>query len=181
MRNAGGMRGDALKLYGPQITPVVHDALDENMLDELAKLPEIWDCTTCNTCTARCPKGLKPVEVLIGLRNILIEGGVIQPTVRDALESAFREGNPWDKPRATRCDWMKDLDVSLAEPGEKVENLIYVCCTICYDPKVQGIAKNLVKILNKAGVDYGFIGEDETCCASEVYNLGEVGKKVFLK
>jgi Fe-S oxidoreductase len=42
---------------------------------------------------------------------------------------------------------------------------------------VQGIAKNLVKILNKAGVDYGFIGEDETCCASEVYNLGEVGEE----
>ena len=97
--------------------------------------------------------------------------------MRDALESAFREGNPWDKPRATRGDWMKDLDVSMAEPGEKVENLIYVCCTICYDPKVQVIAKNLVKILNKAGVDYGFIGDDETCCASEVYNLGEVGEE----
>ena len=156
---------------------VVYDALEGNVPDELAKLPEIWDCTTCNTCAARCPKGLKPVDVLICLGNILVESGVLQPTVRDALESAFREGNPWDKPRATRGDWMKGLDVSIAEPGEKVENLIFVCCTICYDPKVQVIAKNLVKILNKAGVDYGFIGDDETCCASEVYNLGEVGEE----
>jgi len=153
----------------------VYDAIDQDMLDELAKLPEIWDCTACNTCAVRCPKGLKPVEVLIGLRNILVESGVIQPTVRDALESVFREGNPWDKPRATRSDWMQGLEVKIAEPGEKVENLIFVCCTIAYDPKVQVIAKNLVKILNKAGVDYGFIGDSETCCASEVHNLGEEG------
>ena len=153
----------------------VYDSIDQDALDELAKLPEIWDCTACNTCAVRCPKGLKPVEVLIGLRNILVEGGAVQPTVRDALESVFREGNPWDKPRATRSDWMQGLEVKIAEPGERVENLIFVCCTIAYDPKVQVTAKNLVKILNKSGVDYGFIGDSETCCSSEVHNLGEEG------
>jgi Fe-S oxidoreductase len=153
----------------------VYDSIDQDALDELAKLPEIWDCTACNTCAVRCPKGLKPVEVLIGLRNILVEGGAVQPTVRDALESVFREGNPWDKPRATRSDWMQGLEVKIAEPGERVENLIFVCCTIAYDPKVQVTAKNLIKILNKSGVDYGFIGDSETCCSSEVHNLGEEG------
>ena len=153
----------------------VYDAKDEEMLEELANFPEIWDCTACNTCAVRCPKGLKPVEVLIGLRNILVEDGAVQPTVRDALESIFREGNPWKKPRATRCDWMEGLDVRIVEPEEKVENLIFTCCTIAYDPKVQGIAKNLVKLLNKAGVDYGFIGESESCCASEAHNIGEEG------
>jgi Fe-S oxidoreductase len=153
----------------------VYDSIDESMLDELAKLPEIWDCTTCNTCAVRCPKGLKPVEVLIGLRGILVESGVIQPTVRDALESVFQEGNPWDKPKATRMDWKDGLDAKIAEPGESVENLIFVCCTVAYDPKLQGIARNLIQILNKAGIDYGLIGEQETCCSSEVYNLGEAG------
>ncbi len=155
---------------------IVYGALDENVLDELAKLPEIWDCTACYTCAIRCPKGLKPMEVLVGLRNILVESGVIQPTVRDALESAFREGNPWDKPRAMRSDWMEGLEVKMAVPEERVENLLFVCCTIAYDPRVQVIARNMVKILNKAGVDYGFIGNDESCCASEIYNLGETGE-----
>ncbi len=153
----------------------VYDTVDEDLLEELAKMPEVWDCTACNTCAVRCPKGLKPVEVLIGLRNIMVESGVVQPTVRDALESVFREGNPWDKSRATRNDWMKDLEVKMAEPGEPVENLIFVCCTIAYDPKLQVIAQNLVKLLNKAGVDYGFLDTSETCCSSEVHNLGEEG------
>ncbi len=152
----------------------VYNSLDQSMLDDLAKLPEIWDCTACNTCAVRCPKGLKPVEVLMGLRNILVvEQGTVQPTVRDALESVFLEGNPWSKPRKTRSDWMEGLDVRIAEPGEKVENLIFVCCTVAYDPRVQILAKNLVGLLNKAGVDYGFIGESEACCASEVHHLGE--------
>lgn len=153
----------------------VYDSIDESMLDELAKLSDIWDCTTCNTCAVRCPKGLKPLEVLIGLRGLLVESGIIQPTVRDALESVFQEGNPWKKPRATRLDWAAELEAKIAEPGEKVENLLFVCCTIAYDPKLQGIAQNLVKILHKADVDYGLIGEAETCCSSEVYNLGEAG------
>lgn len=155
---------------------IVYDALDEDVLEELAKLPEIWDCTACHTCAIRCPKGLKPMEVLVGLRNILVESGVIQPTVRDALESAFREGNPWNKPRAMRSDWMEGLEVKMAAPGERVENLIFVCCTIAYDPRVQVIARNMVKVLNKAGVDYGFLSTDESCCASEIFNLGEIGE-----
>jgi Fe-S oxidoreductase len=153
----------------------VYDSRDEEMLEELANLTEIWDCTACNTCAVRCPKGLKPVEVLIGLRNILVGEGVVQPTVRDALESIFLpdKGNPWGKSRATRCEWMEGLDVKIADPEDKVENLFFVCCTIAYDPKVQGIAKNLVKLLNSAGIDYGFIGEEESCCASEAHNIGE--------
>ena len=147
---------------------------DDEILEELAKLPEIWDCTACNTCAIRCPKGLKPVEVLIGLRNILVDEGAVQATVKSALDSIIMRGNPWGKPRAARCDWMKGLDVNIADPDERTENLIFVCCTIAYDPKVQGIARNLVKILNSAGVDYGFIGEDESCCASEVHNIGEL-------
>jgi len=83
----------------------VYDAYNEDLLDELfTGWPEIWDCTGCHTCAVRCPKGLKPLEVLIGLRSLVVESGKTQPTVRDALESTFMEGNPWEKPRATRGD-----------------------------------------------------------------------------
>ena len=153
----------------------VYDAYHEEALEELARLAEIWDCTACHTCAVRCPKGLKPLEVLIGLRTMVIESGKTQPTVRDALESVFREGNPWEKARATRCDWMEGLEVKIAQPDTAVENLFFVCCTIAYDPRVQVIAKNLVRLLNAAGVDYGFIDDGESCCGSEVYTLGEDG------
>jgi len=152
---------------------LVYDSYNEELLEELARLPEVWDCTGCHTCAVRCPKGLKPVEVLYALRQQMVESGKVQPTVRDALESVFLEGNPWGKPRATRFDWMEGLDVKTAEEGEQVEYLFFVCCSIAYDPKLQVVAQNMVKILEKAGVDYAFLGEEEACCASEVQALGE--------
>ncbi len=152
----------------------VYDAYDEELLEELSRTLDIWDCTGCHTCAVRCPKGLKPVEVLFGLRSLLVGSGKgVQPTVRDALESTFLEGNPWGKPRATRFDWMEGLDVNVADPEEEVENLFFVCCNIAYDPRVQVIAKNMVSILNKSGVDYGFLGDEENCCGSEILALGE--------
>ncbi len=153
----------------------VYDAYNEEKLEELARLAEIWDCTACHTCAVRCPKGLKPLEVLLGLRTIIVESGKVEPTVRDALQSVLLEGNPWEKARAARSDWMEGQDVKIAEPGVAVENLIFVCCTIAYDPRVQIVAKNLARILNKAGVDYAFLDESESCCGSEVFTLGEEG------
>ena len=153
----------------------VNDAYDEEKLDELARQADIWDCTACHTCAVRCPKGLKPLEVLIGLRAMIVESGKVEPTVRDALQSVLLEGNPWEKSRATRLDWMEGLDVKVADPDEPVENLFFVCCTIAYDPRVRAVAQNMVKLLNKAGVDYAFLPEDESCCGSEVFTLGEEG------
>ncbi len=155
----------------------MYDTQNQDRLEELSERPEIWDCTTCYTCAARCPKGLEPLEVLIGLRSIQIEEGRVQPTVRDALESIFKDGNPWGSPRAKRLDWVKDLEVKVLEPEaeEATDVLLFVCCTDAYDPRVMKVAQALVKVLDAAGVDFGIIGEDESCCGSEVRRLGEEG------
>ncbi len=155
----------------------MYDTQNEERLEELSERPEIWDCTTCYTCAARCPKGLEPLEVLIGLRSIQIEEGRVQPTVRDALESIFKDGNPWGSPRAKRLDWIKDLEVKILEPEaeETTDVLLFICCTDAYDPRVMKVAQALVKVLQAAEVDFGLIGEDESCCGSEVRRLGEEG------
>ncbi len=155
----------------------MYDTKNEDLLSELAEKSEIWDCTTCFTCAARCPKGLEPLEVLIGLRGLLIEEGKVQPTVRDALESIFKDGNPWGMPRAKRSDWMEEFDVKVLEPGaeETTDVMLYFCCTDAYDPRVVKVAQSLVKVLQKAGVDFGVLGDEEECCGSEVRRLGEEG------
>ncbi len=155
----------------------MYDSLNEERLEELSEKPEIWDCTTCFTCAARCPKGLEPLEVLIGLRSLQIEEGKVQPTVRDALESIFKDGNPWGSPRAKRMDWAADLDVKILEPEaeEKTDVMLYICCTDAYDPRVMKVAQALVKVLKAANVDFGLIGDEESCCGSEVRRLGEEG------
>ncbi|MCK4433934.1 (Fe-S)-binding protein [Candidatus Bathyarchaeota archaeon] len=139
---------------------------------------ELWSCTTCSTCSIRCPKDLNPFEFLIDIRSLAVEEGQIAPTLRDALESVFKNGDPWGRIRSQRSMWAQDLTIKLFSQGAEV--LYFVGCTPAYDPRVQEIAKSLVKCLNKAGVDFGTLGNEENCCGSEVYGMGEKGLFEFL-
>ena len=135
---------------------------------------ELWDCTTCSTCYSRCPKQVNPMEAIIAMRSAFVEKGRVHPNVKTALESTYRQGNPLKLPRSDRANWAKDLQVkSITEQG--AEYLYYVGCTPSYDPRGQKVARSIVKIMSAAGVDFGILGNDENCCASETRRLGELG------
>jgi Fe-S oxidoreductase len=135
---------------------------------------ELWDCTTCSTCSSRCPKQVNPMEAIIAMRSAFVEKGRVHPNIKTALESTFRQGNPLKLSRTDRANWAKDLGVkSYAEQG--AEYLYYVGCTPSYDPRGQKVARSIVKTMSAASLDFGILGNDENCCASETRRLGEQG------
>jgi Fe-S oxidoreductase len=139
---------------------------------------ELWSCTTCSTCGVRCPKDLNPYEFIIDIRGMAVEEGQIAPTIRDALESIFKNGNPWGRIRNKRSEWSQDLNLKPMSQGADV--LFFVGCTGAYDPRVQTVPKSLVKCFQKADVNFGVLGDEETCCGCEVYGMGEKGLFDFL-
>jgi len=148
-------------------------------LDRLTEKEELWDCTTCKTCTLRCPRGLKPMDLVIGMRGTLVEEGHIPKTIIDALENAYKHGNPWGNPKNKRTEWTKglpeDLKVKDFSQGDRAEFLYFAGCTASFDPRIQEVARALVSILSKAGVDFGIMGNEEQCCGNEVRRMGEAG------
>ncbi len=184
--------GCPLSLSSPlNIRRIIYEFLVRDKLD-VNQMPEIWDCTTCSTCTLRCPKGLDPAMILVGMRRVLTEGGRVKPTVRDALESTFKFGNPWGRGKNKRSDWAQGLNVkNLSEAGlppkvggdrggAQAEILYFVGCTPSYDDRVQAVARAMVKAFQEAGVDFGILGNEEICCGSEMRRLGEEGLFEFL-
>lgn len=149
--------------------------LNEN--EDLEKHEEIWDCTSCGICTVRCPRDLKPAEVIVGMRSSLIERGTIPVTARDALESVGTNNNPWGRPKSKRTEWLEDVDVKVKNisEGEDAEYLLYIGCTASYDPRIQSVSRAAVNVLTKLGVDFGILGEEEPCCGSEPRMMGETG------
>jgi Fe-S oxidoreductase len=147
------------------------ERLDQYDLEQLG----LWECTTCTACNLRCPKEIRPADLVVGLRSELIEKGRMQATVQAALESTFLQGNPWGRAREHRLDWAQDLNVHILEEGAKADVFLFVCCTACYDPRVAETARALVKVFQAAGVDFGVIGAEESCCGSEIARLGEQG------
>ena len=136
------------------------------------KRPELWACTTCCTCTLRCPTGVKNVDLIMGIRNFLARQGDVPSTIRDALENTLLHGNPWGRFRDRRADWAKDLGVKVL--GEATaETLLYVGCAPSYDPRVQTVSAALVKIFQKTELDFGILGKKESCCGNEIRRMGE--------
>lgn len=161
------------------IRKLVHECLLKKGLGQLKEKPELWDCTTCKTCSIRCPMGVDPMDLIIGMRSSLVEEGDIPPTIMDALESMNRHGNPWGKPRNRKTEWMKGLPegtrVKDFSKGDRAPFLYFVGCTPSFDPRVQNIPRALVPILQQAGVDFGILGNEEPCCGSEIRRMGESG------
>jgi Fe-S oxidoreductase len=147
--------------------------------EPMAGMEELWDCTTCKTCTLRCPRGIKPMDLVIGMRSMLVEEGQIPETLMNALESVYKHGNPWGKPKSRRKDWTKELHGNIAVKdfcqGQQAEYLYFVGCTVSFDPRTQAIARAVAFNLQQGNVDFGILGNEEQCCGSEIRSLGEFG------
>jgi len=157
------------------VRKVVYEGLTASGPKDASGRPEAWNCTTCSNCTERCPKGVKPMELLVGLRSAAIERSKAPRTVRDALESTHKHGNPWGRIRDKRMEWADGLGVPVLAAGETAPLLLYVGCTPAYDPRAQAVARALVALLGAAGVKYATLGAAESCCGNEIRRMGEEG------
>lgn len=135
----------------------------------------IWECTTCSNCNLRCPKNVRPADLVVELRCQQIEAGRLSANLQQALESTYLQGNPWSRAREKRVSWADDLDVPRLAEGERTDALLFVCCTSAYDPRCQQIARALVAVLRRAEIEFAVIGEEESCCCSEQKRMGEQG------
>ena len=169
---------------GPEALVQTHrylgDSRDEGLEERLPIVDAMegcWNCTTCSTCKINCPKELDIPESVTNLRAKILEGGKVQRTIRDALESVYLRGNPWGGARKDRTAWAEDLGAKIKnfQLGDEAELLYFIGCTPAYEARAQRMAKSLTMILQKMGTDFGILGNEENCCGSPIYNLGEKG------
>jgi Fe-S oxidoreductase len=134
---------------------------------------DIWRCTTCGRCPERCPRGVKQIEVGVSLRRVASEYEVFPASVksaRTARASLISEGNPLQFDRNKRGDWAKDLGVKPFT--EDMEALYFVGCYLSFDPRMKKVATATANILKKAGVNFGILGEKESCCGESIRKTG---------
>jgi heterodisulfide reductase subunit C len=61
--------------------------------DELVRPDsEIWDCTNCYTCSERCPQDVRPVDVIIALKNLCVKEGKAPDLVRNISNAVLATG-----------------------------------------------------------------------------------------
>lgn len=91
----GACVGDcAATFYSDQFNPreimlKVLYGLEEELLTEDSVL---WLCTNCYACHERCPQDVKPVEVIISMKNMLADRGIYPPAVMSIIETFEQTG-----------------------------------------------------------------------------------------
>jgi Fe-S oxidoreductase len=131
----------------------------------------IFACTTCGQCVVRCPRQVKIIDNVRGMRSILVGVGTIPASLRSVIGSLHAQGNPWSGEREKRTEWMEGLEVTAF--SKHTDYLLFVCCTSCYDARSRNIARSVVQLLKKAGVSFGVIGVEESCCGESVRRIGD--------
>ncbi|RUA03349.1 MAG: Fe-S oxidoreductase, partial [Deltaproteobacteria bacterium] len=56
--------------------------------------------------------------------------------------------------------------------SEEMEALYFVGCYLSYDPRMKKVAVATASILKKAGVEFGILGDRESCCGESIRKAG---------
>ena len=133
---------------------------------------DMWLCVTCKACVDRCPRGVEIIDVWRSFRRAIVELGIggIPDSLRITAKNISAVGNPQGEDRETRTDWMKDLDVKTHTKGTEV--LFFPCCYNSFDPPMQRVGKAFIEILKKAEVDFGVLGNEQSCCGESARKAG---------
>jgi heterodisulfide reductase subunit C/nitrate reductase gamma subunit len=132
-----------------------------------------WQCTTCGACTLRCPAFVNPVDEIVDLRRYQsLTTGKVPKSVADASRNMERQGNPWGIPAQDRLNWSDGLNLRELAPGDQTDVLYFVGCASAFDDRNKKVARSFVHLLQKANVDFGVMGLDETCCGETARRMG---------
>jgi len=135
----------------------------------------VWSCVTCNSCTVNCPRGIEIIDVIKTVRTLNVTGARIPASFKAPLDSLKANGNPWDGVRTKRLEWAAGLDLPAFAPQH--EYCLFICCTTAYDPGNRTAGRALAQLLEYAGIAFGTLGTEESCCGDPAHKLG--ADKIF--
>ncbi|MBI2831758.1 MAG: (Fe-S)-binding protein [Chloroflexi bacterium] len=134
---------------------------------------EIWNCTTCRACQEACPVAIEHVQKLVDMRrDLVMERAVFPETAESALRSIEDIGHPWRGSALSRESWAEALGIKPLSDKSDVEYLYWVGCTSALEDRSVKMAQAVGKVLQRAGISFGILGAEESCCGDPARRLG---------
>jgi Fe-S oxidoreductase len=149
-------------------------AQSSQKLTDYAITPEaIWACTACGACVEVCPVGNEPMRDILEIRRHLV---LMENRFPEELQIAFRgmerAANPWNVGPEERLKWAEGHNVPTIKENPDPEILWWVGCAPATDPRAQNTAISFANILNKAGVSFAVLGDQERCTGDSARRSG---------
>jgi Fe-S oxidoreductase len=145
----------------------------KSLIGEVVTEDEIWVCTTCRACQQVCPVSVEHVDKIIDLRrNLAMEQASIPETAEGALRSIEDRGHPWRGTTLSRTDWAEGLGIKTLAEDKDIDILFWVGCTEALEERSTKVSQAVAKLLKLAGIKFGILGAEESCCGEPARRLG---------
>ena len=154
-------------------------ALRAGIYDRVTSTESVWMCISCSACTDACPTLIPITEnIMTRTKEELILNGQVPSELQNALEYSQRYGNPLGESPRKRANWTQVTNETIPILGKelnKVDVLWYVGDYPSYHSKVQPSSAAFAAILNKLGVNFGILGNQESSDGDSQRLAGESG------
>jgi Fe-S oxidoreductase/nitrate reductase gamma subunit len=148
-------------------------APEKALVGDVVDLNSVWDCTNCMYCMENCSASIEHIQKIIDMRRykVLTEAD-FAPELQLTYRNMENNSNPWGIGAHMRGDWAKELGVKTLAEDPSVEYLFYVGCSGSFDDRGKKISVAFAKILQAAGVSFGILGTEESCCGDSAMRGG---------
>jgi Fe-S oxidoreductase/nitrate reductase gamma subunit len=146
-----------------------------SLVGEAPSEAEIWACTTCGACQETCPVYVEHIVKIIDLRrNVVLAQNKMPETAQLMLRNMQLRGHPWAGIQSLRLrgDWTSGLELNILAEGGNVNTLFWVGCTGALVERNVEATLSMTRVLKAAGVDFGVLGDAETCCGDPARRAG---------
>jgi len=165
------LRGHFRNEMNPLLSDEEHK--EKEIVPEVVSEDEMWACTTCGACIQECPPFIEHVQAIVDLRRFYV---LTQASFPQEAQPVFRNMevnyNPWAFGYADRANWAEGMDVPLASEKKSFDTLFWVGCAGSFDDRGKDVSTAMVKLLNRAGVDFAILGTEEKCCGDSARRMG---------
>jgi len=150
------------------------DDTEEALIGNVMSEEAIWACTTCRACQEECPVSNEHIDKIIEFRrNLALEQSKVPETTQRAIKTLTQRGDPWAGALFLRGDWASELEIKkLSDESKDIDILYWVGCTGALQERNIKVTTSLAKILKEAGVNFGILGTEETCCGEPARRMG---------
>ncbi len=148
------------------VKPIIGAAITEDI---------IWACTSCRACEEACPVFIEHTNKIYEVRrSLVLMESKFPPELQTVFKNMESNFSPWAMSPDERSNWAADSSVKkMADvAGEPLDYLFWVGCAGSFDDRNKKVSRALVNLMNKAGVKFAILGNEEKCTGDPARRMG---------
>lgn len=149
------------------------EVLEKTLVHNYISDTELWQCTTCMACVQECPVMIEHVDSIVDMRrNLVLTESEFPANLNNVFKSIETNFTPWAFNQSDRANWAEGMNIKTLSEDTGGEILFWVGCAGSFDARYKKVTIALARLMQKSGVDFRILGNEEKCNGDTARRLG---------